>query len=384
MINRRKFLGNTALGLSAAYLTKSTCLMADEQLSETVLSQDGIHSLARKGTYNIPIELREMKIRKTQTSLNIINASEFGFDPDDLWQSDPSRIIYYEGRYHCWMICGYGNFKDDGNSWILHISSADTYEWTADDFVPLGPEGSCYDIAIEQANVLNYEDKFYLFSEGLTSNIGKYGQRRAGIFCLVADSPGGPWRQEEDLLLKPEKDDGKSWDNFEFSNPRHVFMNGRWLMYHKGTRQLGESTKNGVAIAESLTGPYSKYEGNPLLDGHGQFCWRYKHGMIMVPNTFPGTILWSEDGLHFTPLPLEDNKNLFLFGSLYLPNDPLCGQPVTTKHVRKYWGFETVLQEDRVKSSDDLDWTADWVAQGRTNGKTVPNLWKMVRIEWEF
>jgi len=197
-----------------------------------------IYSLAKKGTYKIPPELKNF--RKTQSPLKLVNAKAFGFDPKT-WQSDPSRVIYHRGKYHCWMIVGYVPYNSDRwaqhdrankdrKSWILYMTSEDTYNWTAVNYLPLGPKGSCYDLAIEQANVFHHKGKFYLFSDGWTTNVEKYGQKRAGIFCMVADSPEGPWEQVGDVLVKPAMDDGKSWDSMYVVNPRHVYINGKWLM----------------------------------------------------------------------------------------------------------------------------------------------------------
>ena len=60
---------------------------------------------------------------------------------------------------------------------------------------------------------------------------------------------------------------------------KDVYLNGTWFMYYKGIRH-GVPTENGVATADNLTGPYRKYEGNPLMKGHGHFCWRYKRWLI--------------------------------------------------------------------------------------------------------
>jgi hypothetical protein len=325
-----------------------------------------IYSRAEKGTYSIPPEL--VNFKKTQSRLQVVNAKEFGFD-ENRWQSDPSRIIYHGGKYHVWMIDGFvngvagtspANWKQCVNlkrSWILYMTSKDTVQWKAEHYLPLGPKGSAYDLTIEQANVLLHKGKFYLFAEGWTSNIEKYGQMNAGIICLVADSPEGPWKQVGDILVKPGIDDKNSWDYRMALNPRHVYINGKWHMYYKGMGWKKGPTENGLAIADSLTGPYTKYKDNPLLFGHGHFCWRYKHGMLMLP-FWTGTILWSQDGIHFTePLAARSN-DLFLFGSLYVPYDPLCGEPRTDKPVTKYWGLESKQVEGRG--------------------------WDVVRIEWEF
>ena len=267
--------------------------LQENEISRKVMKEkdkaERIYTRAEEGTCRIPSELGNF--RKTRSPLNLTNAESFGFDPT-AWQSDPSRIIYHKGKYHCWLIDGYihpprgplyDKYLQDGKSWILYMNSEDSYNWTAVHRLPLGPKGSAYDEAIEQANVLYHKGRFYLFSEGFTSNIEKYGQQRAGIICLVADSPEGPWKQVGDLLLKGEMDDGRSWDSMFVVNPRHVYLNGKWFMYYKARRGTGGGTENGLAIADSLTGPYTKYEGNPILWGHGHFCWRYKHGMLMLP-----------------------------------------------------------------------------------------------------
>jgi len=162
------------------------------------------------------------------------------------------------------------------------------------------------------------------------------------------------------VLVAPSRD-GISFDTDAVVNPRHVFFKGKWFMYYKGVKR-GQPTDNGVAIADSLAGPYRKYEGNPLLYGHGHFAWRYKHGIIMV--NFDAwyeknyvRILWPQDGLHF--VPLVESKGTFLFGSLYCPDDPLCGKPVTDKPPRKYWGLQSVYYR----------------------GKTG---WDVERIQWQF
>jgi len=339
-------------------------MMVAGKMKQPVVEHSRIYSRAKKGTYSIPPEL--VNFKKTQSRLKVVNAKEFGFDERG-WQSDPSRIIYHGGKYHVWMIDGFvwpkhwpigkgPNWERHvklKRSWILYMTSKDTVHWKAEHYLPLGPEGSAYDRTIEQANVLHHKGRFYLFAEGWTSNTKRYGQLNAGIICLAADSPEGPWKQVGDILVKPVAD-GRSWDRMMVLNPRHVHINGKWHMYYKG-KGRGVGTENGLAIADSLTGPYTKYKENPLLWGHGHFCWRYKHGMLMLPfNAW--TILWSEDGIHFSePLPAQQ---LFLFGSLYVPYDSLCGAPVTDKPVTKYWGLES----KRVK--------------GRG--------WDVVRIEWEF
>ena len=323
---------------------------------------DGIYSRAPAGSISVPAELVNFKKTTTSTDFRwLVNSEDIGFKLVD-WQSDPTRIIYYGGKYHMWMIDtpvdwgikSSGTVEDNlrlrlepperlkqGFSRILYMTSDDTHHWSAVGYVPLGPRGSCYDLDLEQANVVYYEGKFYLFTEGFTTNVEKYGQRRAGITCLVAASPEGPWEQPPgvDLLVGPEMDAGGSWDSMHVNNPRHILLDGRWYMYYKGRRRLGSPTDNGVAIAESILGPYKKYGGNPIMKGHGQFCWGYKHGVLMIPH-HQNWIHWSEDGIHFAPV--ANDPNIFRFGALYVPGDPLFGEPAGVEPSTRYWGFETI------------------------------------------
>ena len=311
--------------------------------------QDDVYSRAAPGTYTIPPELKNFRVMSS-TPLQISNAEEAGYDIKK-WQSDPSRIIYHDGKYHVWMIDGYLCYHEikerpeNGLSWIRYLTSEDGKTWQSVGFVPLGPKGSAYDLAIEQANVIIHEGRFYLFSEGLTTNREKYKSMHAGIICLTADAPEGPWKQVGDLMLSPAND-GRSFDSMAVVNPCHVFFQGKWFMYYKGDRgKAGVPTRNGVAIADALTGPYKKYENNPLLFGHGHFAWRYKHGIIMMNFSWDRKvetwILWTEDGLHF--VPLTEGEGTFAYGSLYVPYDPLFGKPVSEQPTTEYWGLETLV-----------------------------------------
>jgi hypothetical protein len=345
-----RFLGSSLTArLLSSFAGKVACAAAADESDP----RDGIYSRAVEGTYTIPPELKNFW--KKTSPLKLVNAAEIGFNPER-WQGDTTRVIYHNGKYHCWVIdfsngrspgltndpskdwSAYGPLVKD-HSTALYMTSQDTYNWTAVGYVPLGRPGRYDDADRLQVNVFHHQGRFYMFYEGCTSNIKKYGQVRAGIGCLVADDPAGPWEYvSDDLILKAGNNGGKSFDSWIVTNPRHVHLNGKWYMYYKGLRGVGIPTKNGLAVAESITGPYTKYEGNPILNGHGHFCWRYKHGMLMIPH-HDEWIHWSEDGIHFAPI-FRDSEKIFRFGSLYIPNDPLFGEPVSTEIGTSFWGFD--------------------------------------------
>ena len=95
------------------------------------------------------------------------------------------------------------------------------------------------------------------------------------------------------------------------------------------------------------------------MKGHGHFCWRYRHGMLMIPNfDHPDTgkpwIHWSEDGIHFAPIEASDVA--FRFGSLYVPYDPLAGEPQTQEFTTEFWGFQSVKPPDRDWDVERIEW----------------------------
>jgi hypothetical protein len=62
----------------------------------------------------------------------------------------------------------------------------------------------------------------------------------------------------------------------------------------------------GVAIAEKPQGPYTKYEGNPVIPGnHEVLVWPQGTGVAAMigttgPKAITRSILYAEDGLHFS------------------------------------------------------------------------------------
>lgn len=65
----------------------------------------------------------------------------------------------------------------------------------------------------------------------------------------------------------------------------------------------------GLAISDELTGPYEKYDANPLFKGHAFTVTKYDTGMIALPGGNHKRLLWSADGIHFVDGPMIRHKS---------------------------------------------------------------------------
>ncbi len=119
-------------------------------------------------------------------------------------------------------------------------------------------------------HIQKVDGKYCLFYMG-NSN-GKTNTKRIGL--ATADSLSGPWKRPDKPLLEPG--DGGAWDDHCTTNPSFIkHPNGKYWLYYKSwnTKEYENATgpvrgnrKYGLAIADSLEGPYHKSEHNPILD----------------------------------------------------------------------------------------------------------------------
>lgn len=286
-----------------------------------------------------------------------------------LWQESPSRIIFHDGKYHTW-IMHLKYFKKVGKieeARNYYLTSEDGYRWKVEAECPPGEPGSFDDIWREGLQVVAFKGKFWMFYAGNASDGVAYGNDkrtgackgdpRHGIGLLVADQPEGPWKRATDKPLFVRSDDPNAWDYDMVNNPYPVYFKGKWFIYYKSRNtQKGGSgnTLQGVAVADSITGPYVKYENNPICDGHGSFVWAWRGGVTMLPFGANGKIHWSPDGLHWHNVDDPESRGIKtpVFSGFYLPHDPLSGKPVTREEPDQIWGLET----RRTRNASPRDW----------------------------
>lgn len=283
----------------------------------------------------------------------------------NLWQESPSRIIFHNGKYHTW-IMHLKYFKDSGKELEpknYYLTSDDGTRWKVEaEFLP-GEPGSFDDFWREGVQVVAFDGKFWMFYAANASDDVKYGNdkrdgcRPNGIGLLVADQPEGPWKRATDKPLFVRSEDPSAWDYDMANNPYPVYFKGKWFIYYKSrnSQKGSKATLQGVAVADSITGPYVKYENNPICDGHGSFVWAYRGGIAMLPFEAKGKIHWSPDGLHWHNVddPASRGVKTPIFSAFYLPNDPLSGAPVTQEEPDEFWGLET----RQTKNANPRDWS---------------------------
>jgi hypothetical protein len=193
------------------------------------------------------------------------------------------------------------------------------------------------------------DGKYCLFYMGNCN--GKTDTKRIGL--ATADSLFGPWQRPDEPLL-PAGTDG-AWDDHCTTNPAFVkHPNGQFWLYYKAWNSdeyenaapgsIRGNRKYGLAIADQLTGPYAKYEGNPVIDFSGEganqqledaYVW-FEDGKFKLIardmgffDHYVGLIFESENGLNWS-LP----KIAYAGAKNYVD------EPPAPKHLRRYGRFE--------------------------------------------
>jgi hypothetical protein len=204
--------------------------------------------------------------------------------------------------------------------------------------------GTCHNPSIYKV-----DGRYWLFYMGAAP--GQFGTKRIGY--AVANSPWGPWeRCTEPLLLPGEKGE---WDDYITTNPAFLKdPTGKYRLYYKSCNEyeylnvrinnISGNRKYGVAFADSIKGPYRRYEKNPIVDfsSYGDnrqvedaYIW-YENGiykMLMRDmgyyNHTVGLYFESKDGLNW------GKPQIGWFGA-----ENYIVQPPAPKHLTRYGRFE--------------------------------------------
>lgn len=269
---------------------------------------------------------------------------------------DPSNILFVDGKYYLW----YTQHRNDRpfsgfyDALVRCCTSPDGYNWdTHFDALLPGAPGTWDAGGVLTANVVPHEGRYYMFYTGVGEKYatGEDKSRRVGI--AVAAHPDGPFERVFDgPRLVPEADG--TWDDFGCDDVSAVFFKGRWHIYFKGESLRvpnGNDTVLGLAYADRIEGPYTRYADNPVIRGHAFAIWPYKQGLLLLTGTKDkegeGSVYndqpdwadpagvqylyYSEDGIHFEPCAPFDNRA----PGVYCPGNDLSvcwGVTVSTRN----------------------------------------------------
>lgn len=153
-----------------------------------------------------------------------------------------------------------GERGDSWDSWSIHNPTV----YKVDDkyvMLYMGSDGSGLDVTLDEIMKMDAEEYAPYFLKLVQT-------KRVGM--AIADSLDGPWERVGDKPIVGVGERG-SWDDMVTSNPAFVqHEDGRFWLYYKGwdyaSLPYNGNRKYGIAMAESVTGPYTKFEANPVVD----------------------------------------------------------------------------------------------------------------------
>jgi len=222
-----------------------------------------------------------------------------GFSDDGfISRRDPSKVLKIDGVYHVYYTCrNTGNAlvpagQDDDTHPSVDWDLADIYVATSrDGFIwnEIGPAlsrsspGNFGCRSLTTPDVLPWDGRYYLYVQ-VYSDLIRHDACPVGV--AVADHPLGPFELQETEVI-PQGAPG-DWDNTSIHDPYPLIFGGKVYLYYKGapeTRNEADSIHlaQGVAIADSPLGPFTKCRSNPVLNsGHETMLWPYREGVAAL------------------------------------------------------------------------------------------------------
>ena len=246
----------------------------------------------------VPSELRTPNYR-------IREITGIGYDPN-IERQDPSNVIKVHDTYYVWY-----TQRDAGlypyDSTVYYAASKDGIHWEdRGQAIDKGEKNEWDSFGVITPYMAVDDEKYYLFYTGTSaekpfrSRDPDGTQRHLGI--AIAESPDGPWQKHEgNPVLSP---DAGAWDSLIVDDTHLIVRNGQYWLYYKGGHGTisPRDTQWGLAIADSVTGPYIKSAHNPLIGGYTVCVWPHREGVAaLIDNAGPErfTVQYSVDGIHF-------------------------------------------------------------------------------------
>ncbi len=231
---------------------------------------------------------------------------------------DPSRVVKVGDTYYVWYTLRQTEAAPAGakgctetipsTDWDLatigYATSKDGFNWDEKGVAvprPTKPQQGYRSISTPE--ILVWKGKYYLYYQAFNQASGTTGGDNCPVAMAEADSPDGPWKHIDKVVL-PTGDEG-AWDQFNIHDPLPVVMNGKIYMYYKSdyNKNMFQVRSQGVAIGDSPYGPFVKSPLNPVISsGHETQYFRFKEGVAAIV-TRDGhehyTVQYASDGINF-------------------------------------------------------------------------------------
>ena len=216
--------------------------------------------------------------------------------------------------------------------------------------VVLAPRDGYFDATTcHNPHIQLVDDLYCLFYMGNSNE--KTNTKRIGL--ATSKSLNGPWKRRDTPLL--EAGESGAWDDHCTTNPAFLkHPEGEYWLYYKSwnTKEYEDAAgqkirgnrKYGLAIANSVTGPYKKYQNNPVIDfsklGNNEqledaFVWIENDKFKLIArdmgfyNHNYGLIFESDDGLNWNQSQIA-----------YYETDRYFTQPPKPQHLSRYGRLE--------------------------------------------
>jgi len=129
---------------------------------------------------------------------------------------------------------------------------------------------------VDAPHLVKFGNKWYIYYTYYPSGASADGE----IHVQESDNVNGPYGNDTLLLSKGPSG---SWEDYRVGEPYVFERNGTYYLFYMGSRNTVEDMgpeKIGYATATSPTGPFTKYENNPVIDGtefylHDPNCYDY-------------------------------------------------------------------------------------------------------------
>lgn len=172
-----------------------------------------------------------------------------------------------------------GNHWD---SWSIHNPTihkvGDTYA-----LFYMGSDGSDLGVSLEDIGKMSTEEYRPHFHKLVASK---------AVGLAIASDLNGPWTRVSDAGPVVPKGTVPSWDDFVTSNPAFLqHPNGQCWLYYKGwdavtAAEFNGNRKYGIAISDTIEGPYTKHAANPIID------FSHIHPKVQCEDAY----VWMQDG----------------------------------------------------------------------------------------